>query len=85
MRTTLTLEDDVALRLERLRAATGLSFKEAVNQALRAGLDAQEAPPPPRAPYRIQPVSTGAPRVELARTSELLILDDEAAWTQEGR
>jgi hypothetical protein len=36
MRTTLTLEPDVALKLKRRMAAKKLSLKEAVNQALRA-------------------------------------------------
>ncbi len=38
MRTTLTIEDDVAVRLERLRRS-GRTLKEVVNEALRAGLD----------------------------------------------
>lgn len=41
MRTTLTLDDDVAVRLERLRR-DGHTLKDAVNDALRAGLDALE-------------------------------------------
>ena len=44
MRTTLTLEDDVAVRLERLRR-NGRTFKEVVNEVMRAGLDALEKPP----------------------------------------
>lgn len=38
MRTTLTLDDDVAARLERAMRESGKSFKETVNEALRAGL-----------------------------------------------
>jgi hypothetical protein len=38
MRTTLTLDDDVAVLLEKARRAKGLSFKQIVNDALRAGL-----------------------------------------------
>jgi hypothetical protein len=38
MRTTLTLDDDVAVLLEKVRRAKGLSFKRIVNEALRAGL-----------------------------------------------
>jgi len=45
MRTTLTLDDDVARRLERLRRARSMSLKESVNDLLRAGLDAGESPP----------------------------------------
>lgn len=38
MRTTLTLDEDVAALLEKTRRAKGLSFKQIVNEALRAGL-----------------------------------------------
>jgi Arc/MetJ family transcription regulator len=38
MRTTLTLDDDVAVLLERVRKTRGLSLKKAVNLALRTGL-----------------------------------------------
>jgi hypothetical protein len=38
MRTTVTLDDDLAVRLERYRQRFGESFKQALNQALRIGL-----------------------------------------------
>jgi hypothetical protein len=38
MRTTLSLDDDVAVLLDKVRKAKGLSFKQAVNEALRVGL-----------------------------------------------
>ena len=38
MRTTLTLDDDLAALLRQQAATRGISFKETVNQALRAGL-----------------------------------------------
>lgn len=38
MRTTLTLEDDVAAQLSRLRAERKATLKQVVNDALRAGL-----------------------------------------------
>jgi len=38
MRTTITLDPDVAERVRRVMRERGLSFKEAVNQAIRAGL-----------------------------------------------
>lgn len=37
-RTTLTLEDDVAERLRQESRRTGKSFKDVVNETLRAGL-----------------------------------------------
>ena len=39
MRTTITLEPDIAARLRRLSVERGQSFKTTVNEALRAGLD----------------------------------------------
>lgn len=44
MRTTVTLDDDVAISLERSRAERGLTFKEALNEAVRLGLSALEEP-----------------------------------------
>ncbi len=38
MRTTLTLDDDVAAHLERLRARDDRSLKQLINDALRLGL-----------------------------------------------
>jgi hypothetical protein len=40
MRTTLTIDDDVAALLQQAVRETGRSFKEVVNEALRAGLTA---------------------------------------------
>lgn len=59
MRTTLTIEDDLAIRLEKLRDERGDSFKAVVNDALRRGLDALNAPKRERPTYRITPVSLG--------------------------
>ena len=38
MRTTITLDDDLAVRLEHYRQRFGESFKRALNHALRVGL-----------------------------------------------
>jgi predicted transcriptional regulator len=43
VRTTLTLDDDLATALERLRAERDGSFKGVVNDALRAGIAQLEA------------------------------------------
>ena len=51
MRTTLTLDDDVAVRLERQRRKRKSSFKQIVNDAIRAGLEAIEKPAR-RRPFR---------------------------------
>jgi len=59
MRITLTLDDDVAARLERLRKQAKTSFKEIVNQALRQGLSEMAAPPKPPKPYKTPSVDLG--------------------------
>lgn len=70
MRTTLTLDPDVAAALERWKEARGLSLKAAVNEAIRHGLKALEAPPDePGEPYRIRPWSAG--RVLMANVDDV--------------
>ena len=45
MRTTLTLDDDVAAALARRRAERGTGLRQEVNELLRAGLAAAGRPP----------------------------------------
>lgn len=63
MRTTLTLEPDVAARLEKLREERESSFKDLVNDLLRRGLEAAERGPETREPYRIDPHDAGRCRL----------------------
>ena len=44
MRTTLTLEPDVARGLEEMRKRRGLTLKQAANEVLRKGLEAARRP-----------------------------------------
>jgi hypothetical protein len=59
MRTTLTLDEDVAIALEKVRDKRSLTFKAAVNEALRRGLQEMAEPEQERVPYTIKPVSLG--------------------------
>ena len=52
MRTTVTLDADVAARLREAARERGVSFKEALNAAVRAGLAAGREPKPYRTPSR---------------------------------
>ncbi len=63
MRTTLTLDDDVAAMLERLRKTREQSFKALVNEVLRHGLKQMDAQPKRREPFRTQSVDVGRCRV----------------------
>ena len=47
MRTTLTLADDVAAAVERLRRERSLGMSDAVNELVRAGLARDEKPSKP--------------------------------------
>jgi hypothetical protein len=53
VRTTLTLEPDVALKLKKRMAARKLTLKAAVNQALRDGLKTDDAQA--RVHFRVEP------------------------------
>lgn len=77
MRTTLTLDDDVAARLDHVRARDGRPFRQLVNDVLRAGLDHAEARSAlPRGPYT-RPVDLGRPRLpDVDDVSEALALLD---------
>ena len=52
MRTTVTLDDDVAVRLAEEQEKRGASLKDAVNAVLRAGLDATTRRETPRKSFR---------------------------------
>ena len=79
MRTTLTIEDQLARDLKRAAHATGKPFKQFVNEALRTGLRAMDNPP--ARPYRLNPAALGPPRpgIDLDRALDLAdALEDEA-------
>ena len=80
MRTTLTLDDDLAALLRQQAATLGVSFKEMVNQVLRAGLSREMAPHDVPAPKTI-PHSFGfRPGVDLDKLNQLADeLEAEAA------
>lgn len=73
MRTTLTLDDDVAVGIERLRAGQGKPLKTVVNDVLRRGLADLMQVREPRVEYRTQPLKTGRCRLpNLDNVSEAL-------------
>jgi len=83
MRTTVTLDSDTRLLIERSMRERGLSFKEAVNEAIRAGLS------PPHAPRSYtRPRTLGPARIDLTKALELAgRLEDDALASRltEGR
>lgn len=86
MRTTLTLDRDVAEHLEKEMRRTGRSFKATVNDALRRGLNlGRKAPRPPR--FEVHPHAFGVkPGIDLDRMNQLVDeLEAEAVARKVGR
>jgi len=73
VRTTLTLEDDVAARLRAEARRTGRPFKTLVNEALRAGL-LQKRLSRPKQQFTVESPNFGGlhPGVSLDNIGELL-------------
>jgi hypothetical protein len=72
MRTTLTLDPDVARRLELEMKRSGEGMKAVVNRALRVGLGMTDKPLEP-VPFRVEPHAFGVrPGVDLDRMNQLL-------------
>jgi hypothetical protein len=70
-RTTLTLEDDVAERLRGESRRTGKSFKDVVNEAIRAGLDRRGGQPRERFVIKARPMHA-KPGIEFDNVWELI-------------
>lgn len=72
MRTTLTLDDDVAAKLRDLAQRKGLSFKEAVNSVLRRGFVAPEPRRSKARRYRVEPFDSAfRPGVDPLRLNQV--------------
>lgn len=71
MRTTITLEPDVEALLKRTMRERGLTFKDAVNQAVRDGLAEKPKKLPP---FKQRAFHMGRPRIDLTKA---LALADE--------
>ena len=73
MRTTLTLDDDVAAKLKAESRRTGRPFREVVNESLRHGL-ANRRVTAPRQPFRATPRDLGdlRPGLSLDNVAELI-------------
>jgi hypothetical protein len=72
MRTTLTLDDDVAAKLDADARRSGRSFKETVNHYLRLGLNARKQTKPAK-PFKVQARAMGLrPGLSLDNIGELI-------------
>lgn len=75
MRTTLTLEDDVAALLERVQKSRKMGLKETINEALRNGFKQMLTPPQAAKPFKTKGVDLGRCLIgNIDDTSEALAL-----------
>ena len=81
MRTTLSLDEDVAAMLERLRKTRDENFKDLVNEALRRGLRQMSARPRRRKPFRTRAVSLGRCKLGgIDNISEVLATSEDESF-----
>lgn len=76
MRTTVTLDDDVAVKLRAEARRTGKPFKTVLNECLRIALSASRGRGRPTASFRIEPRDLGnlRPGLSLDNIAELIDL-----------
>ena len=71
MRTTLTLDDDLAYVLKQRARLLDQSFKQVVNDTLRRGLSPASTEAP-RRPFRVRPISSPyAPGIDPLRLTDI--------------
>ena len=81
MRTTLTLDDDVAAELERLQLERKQSFKRIVNEVLREGLQGAGRPRRPHRPFHTHAVDLGHCRLaNVDDIAEVLALGESESF-----
>jgi predicted CopG family antitoxin len=62
MRTTVSIRDDLALELERIRKERDVSFKQVLNEAVERGVvEMRQKPKEQRRPFRIRTFDLGKP------------------------
>lgn len=73
MRTTLTIDDDLALALKDLARNSGKSFKAVVNEVMRNGLTTGEKPLTDREPFQVAAARRGfLPGVDPLKLNQLV-------------
>ena len=72
MRTTLTLEEELAHRLKKIARTTGKSFKAVVNEAIRRGLSLGEGPLEGQERFHVEPKACGfRPGIDPTKLNQL--------------
>ena len=72
MRTTLTIDEDVAAQIESVRRESGRTLKDIINDALRRGLRDMQIRPQPRKSFRTQSYDRGPDLVDIDNVAEAI-------------
>jgi hypothetical protein len=80
MRTTLTIDDDVAVVLERLRKSRDASLKELINEALRLGLKEMSPRVKRRDPFQTNSADLGQMLINIDNAAEALAIVEGDAF-----
>ncbi len=83
MRTTLTLDDDNSVRLERLRKLRDISLKDVVNEAIRRGLNEMDTQPNKRERFRTGVFDPGKPLFPIDNIGDALEMLDEKDFDEQ--
>jgi hypothetical protein len=82
VRTTVTLDDDTLALIQRLMKERGVSFKKALNDAIREGAQYRSGPPP----FETRTADLGVPTVNLDRALQIAAeLEDEELLRRQRR
>ncbi len=79
MRTTLTLDDDVAAAIEHRRQEHNRSLKQEVNELIRVGLMYADQPRQETPRFRVEPLDTGGLLIDIDDVSTALDIA-EGPW-----
>ncbi len=85
MRTTLTLDPDVAAMLKKEMRQQKATLKETINKALRAGLQPSPNAGTPPQPYRMGTLSLGKLLIDITSSSEALAMLDDLDFAETGK
>ena len=73
MRTTLTIDDDIAKALKQRARENGVSFKAIVNDVLRRGLSTGDKPPRRRGGFKVEASHRGfCAGIDIQRLNQLV-------------
>jgi hypothetical protein len=81
MRTTLTLEDDVAAAVEHRRREHKHTLKQEINELIRVGLAHVDEPPPAEiSEFRVEPFDCGGLLIDIDRMGPVYDMLDVEDW-----